>query len=336
MTILIFIIAIIIVSIIIGKNSDKGNKYSNIHSNKNSEIKYNDAQTTNNTSSKSSQHAYTGSYNERSTQSFSHTKKSGYVIPTIEQLSKKAKERGEDYITEINFEVKGLYYRGSRAIYEAEQLEKGDVLNLVPEPNNPADRFAIKVHTENDVFIGYIPKECSEELTRNHDKHIDCYVRYVKQGYDAPYVKATARYYVDNYEYGDDYTDVIIHKLKDYMSPAIELKRNEKWQEAAEAFLIASEKEHRFEDQLKACMEACICFRKMKEYDREIQTINRILSSFSTDLSQSKYDDLKKRLETAQKFKDSKDRKKSAMRSSKKGKMIAEIIDSLYFHQINK
>lgn len=339
MEVLIFILVIVIASIAIGKISDKrGNSSTTSYDKRNDAKQYDDLiinRTLNNNRQSVSNRPHAGSNNDTPTQSYSYPKKSGFVVPTIEQLSKKADERGEDYITEIFFEVKGLYYRGSRAIYEAEQLEKGEALNLVPEPDNPADKFAIKVHTENDVFIGYVPKECSEELTRNRDKYIDCFVRYVKQGYDAPYVKATARYYGEIFVYGDEYTEVLIHKLKDYIQPAMVLKKQEKWSEAADAFLIAAEKERRLEDKLKAYSEACICLRKLKDYDKEIEIINMQLS-FYKELSAPKYMELKKRLETAQRFKDSKNRRKTYNGVSKKGKMIAGIIDSLYFHQINK
>lgn len=339
MELIIFLVILFIVIIVIGKVSDKRRNSSTITYGKSSDAKQYDDQIIDNTLNRSSRpasnHQRTESYNESPIQSYSKTPKSGYVLPTIEQLSKSAEERGEDYITEIYFEVKGLHYRGSRAIYEAEQLEKGEVLNLVPEPDNPADKFAIRVHTANDVFIGYVPKECSEELTRNRDKYIDCYVRYVKQGYDTPYVKATARYYGEIFVYGDEYTDVLIHKLKDYMQSAMVLKKQEKWSEAADAFLVAAEKERQLEYKLKAYSEACICLRKLKDYDKEIEVINMQLS-FYKELSAPKYVELKKRLETAQRFKDSKSRRKTYNGVSKKGKMIAGIIDSLYFHQINK
>ncbi|WP_300813713.1 HIRAN domain-containing protein [uncultured Bacteroides sp.] len=339
MEVLIFIIIIFIVIIVIAKVSDKGDNSSTTTYGKSSDAKQYDDQIIDNTLNRSSRpahnHQRTESYNESPIQSYSKAPKSGYVVPTIEHLSKRAEERGEDYITEIFFEVKGLYYRGSRAIYEAEQLKKGEVLNLVPEPDNPADKFAIRVHTENGVFIGYVPKECSEELTWNQDKYIDCYVNYVKQGYDTPYVKATARYYGEIFVYGDEYTEVLIHKLKDYMQSAMVLKKQEKWSEAADAFLVAAEKERRLEDKLKAYSEACICLRKLKDYDKETEVINMQLS-FYKELSAPKYVELKKRLETAQRFKDSKNRRKTYNGVSKKGKMIAEIIDSLYFHQIKK
>ena len=256
-------------------------------------------------------------------------------VATIKQLTKKAEARGEDYITEVYFEVKGLYYRDTKAIIEAEQLAKGDILNFEPEPDNPRDKNAIKVHTERDVFIGYLPASCAQELAPRKKDFIDCYVQRVKRGYDTPYVKAKARYYGNITIYSNDIdVECLVHKLHDYIAPAMKLKKAEKFDKAAQAFILAGEKEQEINDKITAYTQACMCLRKIKNYEKEIEVINLILSSFSSSLDIYKIEEYQKRLETATKFLNSQLQKKEIMRNSKKGRLIANIIDSVYLSKM--
>ncbi len=274
-----------------------------------------------------------------SSNSYKYTEVSTNRIPnkitTIKQLIKKAEARGEEYITEVCFEVKGLYYRDTKAIIEAEQLVKGDVLNFEPEPDNPRDRNAIKLCTERNIFIGYLPASCAQELAPRKKDFIDCYVQRVKKGYDVPYVKAKVRYYGNITIYSDDIdVECLVHKVHDYITPAMRLKKAGKFDKAAQLFIQAGEKEQEINDKLIAYTQACMCLRKIKNYEKEIEAINLILSSFSSSLDTYKIEEYQKRLETATKFYNSQLQKKETMRNSKKGRLIANIIDSVYLSKM--
>ena len=43
-------------------------------------------------------------------------------------------------------------------------LEEGMAVDLIPEPTNKYDRFAIKIK-HNNVMLGYVPKKLSAEVT---------------------------------------------------------------------------------------------------------------------------------------------------------------------------
>lgn len=43
-------------------------------------------------------------------------------------------------------------------------LEEGMVVDLIPEPSNKFDKFAIKIK-HNNVMLGYVPKKFSQEVT---------------------------------------------------------------------------------------------------------------------------------------------------------------------------
>lgn len=218
-----------------------------------------------------------------------NTKRTAKRIPTIDQLKIKADEQGINYITEINFEVKGLYYRGKEARLEAERLVRGDVLRLEPEPDNPQDENAIRVYTERGIWIGYVSRECAEEFSIHQKDFIDCYVRRIKDGYDTVYVKAIARYYGDFFVCDEEYdSSCTVYKLHDYMAPAIELKKGKEYDKAALSFMQASEKIKDIGEKLEAYSQACICFRKTKDYKQEISTIHLALSLLNTSTHTSK------------------------------------------------
>jgi len=59
--------------------------------------------------------------------------------------------------------VVGLYYRPASARVAVEQLSPGDKVQLVAEPDNPYDAYAVKVLT-GGIHIGYISAELSAYL----------------------------------------------------------------------------------------------------------------------------------------------------------------------------
>ena len=91
------------------------------------------------------------------------------------------------------FSIKGTYYRTFEDIERANKLQKGETLYLVPEPNNEYDKNAIKVLTEDNVHIGYIPKElCRLFNDILEGKISEIYVIDINFGIDAPYIYARA------------------------------------------------------------------------------------------------------------------------------------------------
>lgn len=114
------------------------------------------------------------------------------------------------------------------------------------------------------------------------------------------------------------------------MAPAIELKKEKEYDKAALSFMQASEKIKDIGEKLEAYSQACICFRKTKDYKQEISTIHLALSLLSTSTHTSKIEEFHNRLESATKLYNSKLKKKETMRNSKKGKLIANIVDAIY------
>ena len=53
----------------------------------------------------------------------------------------------------------GLFWRPAEAQARAMELTPGDKLTLKAEPTNEFDPNAVMVFTEDDVHIGYVPKE---------------------------------------------------------------------------------------------------------------------------------------------------------------------------------
>lgn len=66
------------------------------------------------------------------------------------------------------FPVAGLTYENRVENYSALNID--DKLILVRDPENPHDKSAIKVETENGEELGYVPKEMAEELAQRLDK----------------------------------------------------------------------------------------------------------------------------------------------------------------------
>ncbi|WP_123053191.1 HIRAN domain-containing protein [Clostridium sp. JN-1] len=75
-------------------------------------------------------------------------------------------DENEEIIKRIFYLAGPRHYIGCEGIdcAKAENLEVGDVLQLVLEPENKFDRNAIKVLNENSIHIGYIPRFYSESI----------------------------------------------------------------------------------------------------------------------------------------------------------------------------
>lgn len=61
----------------------------------------------------------------------------------------------------VNFAVKGTSYRSQANINAAKNVQVGDELTLIHEPNNDHDTFAMMVLTSDGHHIGYVEKKYS-------------------------------------------------------------------------------------------------------------------------------------------------------------------------------
>lgn len=67
-------------------------------------------------------------------------------------------------MTEISFDLAGLYYRTESQKEEAYNLKIGDELKIKQDLLNGNDDFALKIFSRGK-FIGYVPKSLSREVT---------------------------------------------------------------------------------------------------------------------------------------------------------------------------
>lgn len=87
------------------------------------------------------------------------------------------KKKGIEYLKEAeelelrhhHIIVRGLEYRKEQARTALQNANTGDAVQLVKEPDNEHDRFAVKV-CYNDIHVGYIPRELSREVSENFNR----------------------------------------------------------------------------------------------------------------------------------------------------------------------
>lgn len=65
--------------------------------------------------------------------------------------------------------VKGIEYRKEQARTALEAANVGDPVELVKEPDNEFDKYAVKV-CYNGVHVGYIPRDLSREVSNNFER----------------------------------------------------------------------------------------------------------------------------------------------------------------------
>jgi hypothetical protein len=72
----------------------------------------------------------------------------------------------EDKKMKRQFFIAGVQFRPRAEINAAaKQMEVGGGLILKPEPTNKFDPNAVQILTTEDVFLGYVPKKFSSEVT---------------------------------------------------------------------------------------------------------------------------------------------------------------------------
>lgn len=96
----------------------------------------------------------------------------------------------------IRCQISGISYRSRSEIKRAGELYVGEFLYLEEEPQNAYDSDAIKVITDDDMFIGYIPSYyCSDvkELMQDHPDY-DVVVEGVSYGELAPFIDIVIKF----------------------------------------------------------------------------------------------------------------------------------------------
>lgn len=68
----------------------------------------------------------------------------------------------KDDVYTNKFYVAGVKFHKFNTVKDI--LLEGDRVDLIPEPTNKFDKFAVKIK-HNNVMLGYVPKRCSEEVT---------------------------------------------------------------------------------------------------------------------------------------------------------------------------
>lgn len=91
----------------------------------------------------------------------------------------------------VNFAVKGTSYRSQANINAAKNVQVGDELTLIHEPNNNHDTFAMMVLTSDGHHIGYVEKKYSMCFFVYKDKIYKCIVSKVTND-DIPFIYANA------------------------------------------------------------------------------------------------------------------------------------------------
>lgn len=108
-----------------------------------------------------------------------------------------AKEEEEEKKENFIFcEVAGISYRPKCDIKRANKLYDGESLYLEEEPSNVYDKNAIKIVTDDNFFIGYIPAFlCTtvKEFIKEHPDY-DVVVEYFKYSSSAPYINICIKY----------------------------------------------------------------------------------------------------------------------------------------------
>jgi hypothetical protein len=101
----------------------------------------------------------------------------------VQQVLRRYKfgSRPVDYFTDpsnADFETYVVGLRYENRLEHLSQVNEGDKLRLVREPNNPFDRNAMAVHTDAGQRLGYVRRSKAFVVSTLHDEgwRFDCYV----------------------------------------------------------------------------------------------------------------------------------------------------------------
>ena len=195
----------------------------------------------------------------------------------------------------VNFAVKGTTYRSAADINAARRVRVGDELSIVHEPDNAKDTFAMMVMTADGSHIGYVDKKYSLCFFVCREQIYKCVVSKVTSD-DIPFIYADA--FLPSYartpeddlrvkkmiskegQYIGNGVSVKItterslaHEANPDLEQAEKLKYSDP-EKAVEIFLSCAANE----SGLYSLHQACLCYRKMKAYDKEKELIQQIIA----------------------------------------------------------
>lgn len=245
----------------------------------------------------------------------------------VEPVSQLAKPEKKVVYKTVNFAVKGTFYRSALEIQIAKNVKVGDTLLLKHEKNNEKDAYAMKVLTTTAANIGYVEKKYSRmfyDLQADLDK---CVVTKVTDD-DIPYIYVDAyvkesafyRYKFENegkYEVGKKVSlgNGVSFKVSTPRSIAMEncsdlaLAEKLKYdhpEKAVDIFIRCAAEE----EGLYSIHQACICYRRMKDYDSELKLIQEILLVCKDEGLDDSIATYESRLATVQKLISNRNKKK--------------------------
>lgn len=98
----------------------------------------------------------------------------------------------------INTEIKGLSYRTPSEKLRAKMLRSGETLLLRREYNNPVDKHAVAIYSNNNYQLGYIPAYLAEGISNLLEKkyNLECKVS-SKTSHELPYIHILLSYTSD-------------------------------------------------------------------------------------------------------------------------------------------
>lgn len=111
----------------------------------------------------------------------------------------------------IEFDVAGIHYRTTLAKETISSLDILSDIHLIKEPNNPYDKFAVKI-VHNRKRIGYIPASESSKITQLIDNEQIYKILVIDSGKDIT----------------SEYSDAVFITIRIYYTPTIEEVRIEK------------------------------------------------------------------------------------------------------------
>lgn len=246
---------------------------------------------------------------------------------TVEPVSCPVKQEKEVAYKTVNFSVKGTSYRSALEIQIAKNVKVGDTLLLKHEKNNEKDAYAMKVVTTTAANIGYVEKKYSRMF---HDLQADlgkCIVTKVTDDdipfiYVDAYVKESAYYRYKfekegKYEAGKEVPvgNGVSFKVSTPRSVAMEncpdlaLAEKLKYdhpEKAVDIFIRCAAEE----EGLYSIHQACICYRRMKDYDSELKLIQEILLVCKDEGLDDSIATYESRLATVQKLISNRNKKK--------------------------
>ncbi len=98
---------------------------------------------------------------------FEFLKKSGARLPTDTLSFIDPILDSEEEIERIFYVAGTRYYMGctGKDCTQAKKIEPGAELNLVPEPDNQHDKYAIAIYTQDGTKVGFLPRYYSESVS---------------------------------------------------------------------------------------------------------------------------------------------------------------------------